>query len=295
LLFKFAVDVLLPNSERWLYGGEKPDDLAAAKAAGNELKSLEAVLASGSGLRAPLMCIVDWKGHRLTAQVVLSLDRDSLVYGSADGGRTIYSSPEADPMLQSLSDSMCLAQHEVERRDGSGVRVPLYTAVDVEVHRGKNGKFYTLDLARLCPPQMPASVDEGRYIFSRVFRPEFLAKYEGARLSGDALSLFGMVNGAFHAQNIRLATNYLQEVLIPRSANYLSVHQSISAQLHSWGVNLRYLGLVRQHVANSVMRKKIFLELLARSIAREVRSNWRSELRLTPEHTVAKVLEDVRR
>jgi hypothetical protein len=41
------------------------------------------------GLKAALMCLVDFRGHRLTAQSLLPISGDSLVYGSCDAGNNV--------------------------------------------------------------------------------------------------------------------------------------------------------------------------------------------------------------
>jgi hypothetical protein len=59
-------------------------DEAAAKAAGHDLKG--SVHYSNCGvkeLHVPLIALIDYKGFRMSAQAVLPLGKDSMVYGSA--------------------------------------------------------------------------------------------------------------------------------------------------------------------------------------------------------------------
>ena len=77
ILFKFAID------KNNLFNG---DQNAAQKVAGHELKCLTQVSSLGiEGLRYPLMCLIDYLGHRLIAMSVLPIQGSSgnstLVYG----------------------------------------------------------------------------------------------------------------------------------------------------------------------------------------------------------------------
>ncbi len=63
------------------------------KAAGLELAHLNALFALQNDSHAhkahfsfPLMCLIDYRGHRLVACSVLPIDEDTIVYGSNDQG-----------------------------------------------------------------------------------------------------------------------------------------------------------------------------------------------------------------
>jgi len=59
----------------------------AAKAGGHELKGLMGVKSARvSGLHLPLIALIDYRGYRLVAMSVLPITKNSLVYGSNDGG-----------------------------------------------------------------------------------------------------------------------------------------------------------------------------------------------------------------
>lgn len=81
IFFKIAVD------KRGLYGGDE----FIMKAAGHELKGLiEYMDCRVAGLHFPLAVLVDYRGYRLIAEAILPVGRDTLVYGSADGGTNIH-------------------------------------------------------------------------------------------------------------------------------------------------------------------------------------------------------------
>lgn len=73
--------------KRGLYGGHE----YIMKAAGHELKGLmEYMDCRVAGLHFPLAVLVDYRGYRLLAEAILPIGRDTIVYGSADGGTNIH-------------------------------------------------------------------------------------------------------------------------------------------------------------------------------------------------------------
>lgn len=105
-------------------------DEAAAKAAGHDLKGSIHYYNSGvKELHVPLMAVIDYKGFRMTAQALLPLGKDSLVYGSADAGRTVLNSNEKFNLaMEQASRSLNLRKHVV----GELTQIKeLHSAVDV--------------------------------------------------------------------------------------------------------------------------------------------------------------------
>ena len=87
ILFKFALDT------KGLYGG----DQNAMKSAGHDLKgSLMYYNCHIPKLNVPLMCLIDYRGFRVVAMSLLPVNKNTIVYGSADGGKTVHNS---DPEL----------------------------------------------------------------------------------------------------------------------------------------------------------------------------------------------------
>lgn len=63
------------------------------KIAGHELRGLLSYFNSGvEDLHMPLMCLIDSQGYRLTAMTLLPINSNTIRYGSADAGITMYSS-----------------------------------------------------------------------------------------------------------------------------------------------------------------------------------------------------------
>ncbi len=61
--------------------------------------------------------------------------------------------------------------------------------VDLEGHRGKDGRYYLLDFARLFPAERPTREKENMHIY-KLLRSEFVRSYGGRPLCSDAYSPF---------------------------------------------------------------------------------------------------------
>lgn len=93
------------------------------------------------------MVVIDQWGFRLIAMALLPIGPSTLLYGSADGGNTVHNDdPQLNDMMQKIGAELNLRPHKV------GVNSPssctLHTAGDVEVHRGRDGRYYCVDFAR---------------------------------------------------------------------------------------------------------------------------------------------------
>jgi len=141
IFFKFAIDAYK------IYGGDK----FAMKAAGHELQGLMAYMDTDTpGLHVPLSTIVDYAGYRVVASARLPISSDTLIYGSSDGGKTIHrKDPVFNKMMEDASLTLNIKQHEV------APGVSLHSAVDMEGHKGADGRYYVLDTARVFPPEPP--------------------------------------------------------------------------------------------------------------------------------------------
>jgi hypothetical protein len=245
IVFKFAQDVQLSSGE-WLYGGAQEDDVAAHKAAGHERKGLHSILQCAvDGISAPLMTLVDFRGYRLSAQSVITIGPDTLIYGSCNAGLTICAPkhPMQLVMIERLGRELNLAQHRVA--DAEGCVHTLALPADMEVHASPAdpSALYCLDVARLMPPML-AEPDRPRDVFSKLFRAEFLRRYPFA-LSPDAFSGFGIIDGELHSAAVKEATRFLHEELIPKVARKLTAKDAlhVTRYLQQCGVNARFFSL----------------------------------------------------
>jgi hypothetical protein len=275
IVFKFARDVVL-ESGGYLYGGSCPDEVAAHKAAGHERKAINWIMKRNfEGLSTPLMTLVDYRGHRLSAQSMLPIGPDTLIYGSADAGKTILTAENSPhlPKIQRLAAELHLAEHRVTNAQGDVKSICLST--DIEVHRSLTDPAlaFCIDTARLLPPMAP---QRPRDIYSRLFRPEWLMRY-AKPLSSDACSGFGRLDAEIHRAAIVEATRVMLEETIPNVAGSMKEAnvQDICAFLQERGVNLRYLGRVRTHCPVPAVRVALLAEMVARVTQKHLRALWR--------------------
>jgi hypothetical protein len=143
VFFKLAIDMYD------VYGG----DLCAAKAAIRELQGLKCYLnAQIPGLHTPLMVVMDYRGYKITATPLLPISKETLVYGSNDGGVTVIKSN------RDLAEKMKLAAKVINLKGhkvGTQKKQTIYGPGDIEGHLGRDGRFYVLDAARVLPAFPP--------------------------------------------------------------------------------------------------------------------------------------------
>ena len=116
ILFKFAVDT---NGIYGRFVDEHQDgkrhgtltqtclvqtensDENAAKVANHDLKSLVRVLHCWEpGVHLPLMTLVDYRGYRVVCMSLLPINKNTLIHGSCDAGRTIHFDEQTQERLQ---------------------------------------------------------------------------------------------------------------------------------------------------------------------------------------------------
>lgn len=95
------------------------------------------------------MCLIDYKGFRLVAISHLPVNKTTLVYGSSDGGGTVYDEdPKLRRKMKKLGNLSNLQPHTCGEK-------LIYCVVDLEGHKGLDGRYYLLDFSRLFPPEQP--------------------------------------------------------------------------------------------------------------------------------------------
>ena len=216
ILFKLAVDRsrMFGDSDSAGYDG-------AAKVAALELKCLASVMEAGVDIRVPLMALISYCGMTLIAMTLLPIKgRDTLVYGSDDGGKSFrFGEARSMQLCQQLGEKLNLKRHAPSGLDGD---VSIRTPVDFEVHRSDvDGHYYGLDFSRFFPPTPPSKRVAGS-IFQRQFRPEFVRAY-GKPLCSDVFSKFEHEKTRVLSKSEAVeAMSYLENVLIPRLSQELS-------------------------------------------------------------------------
>jgi tetratricopeptide (TPR) repeat protein len=273
-LFKFAVD------HKGIYGS----DYAAGKAASHEIKGATIYYNLGiEELQIPFMALLDHRGYRLMAISLVPITHDTIVSGSNDGGLTIHADDKKlQKILAETADRLKLSPHIA----GKVSPKMIYTVADLEVHKGSDSNYYLIDFARVMPPQMPTKPSRREHLY-KLFRPEFVKAYP-KRLCPDALSGF-IANDpkrALHNARILHATDYLYKVVVPRVAAELDARATkiserellfnrLAEYLHSWGINLRLMGMLRSKVQDPFVRTLLLVEMCSRVIKDLLNRNMR--------------------
>lgn len=114
------------------------------------------------------------------------------------------------------------------------------------------------------------------------FRPELLLRLKNiglTKLNPDAYSTWNSPNEIQKTdEEIKLATDFLIQDMIPRCAMAIDEKQwqyfDLANLLHLFGINVRFLGMIRHHTKSPKMKAIILIEMIARG------SNYSSNFRL---------------
>jgi tetratricopeptide (TPR) repeat protein len=287
IMFKLAID------KDGFFGGA--NDYAAAKVAGHELHGLQAYMTAGiKDLHFPLMALVDYRGFRLIAMSILPIDRTTIVYGSADAGTTVHAKDAVfNRRMMQAARALNLKPHVVGRFADNG-RV-LASAGDLEGHVGHRDKrFYLCDFSRAMPPETPVHGVPLGHLY-RLLRPEFVRRFR-VPLCSDGFSAFIRAHNPLeHCRELREATHELLNAVIPRFAAKLvalvAQHKaqnggvlaafSITNCIHAEGINVRHLGALRSHVADTDTRAALLVEMCARVVKCDINFRLRERMKQT--------------
>lgn len=269
IFFKFAEDEqCLFETDLWYQ--------PAAKIAGHELKNctvLHNINDAQLNLSLPLICLVDYLGHRVIAIAACPIGKATLVLGSMDAGKTML---QTDTVLHGAThiaaQKLNLAPHVVH-----GVTIAL--AFDLEGHVGRDGRRYLVDLSRLMPPQARTSARCGHLY--QLLRPELVAKLQKP-LCADVYSCFlgTRTDQAEYIRDVKDATRLLMTSFIPECALELDrLHflpskcfftlshlRTLMHLVSVHGVNKRFLGRVRRYAKHHVTDELLSIEIAARAL-----------------------------
>jgi len=171
MFFKFVVD------ENKLFGG----DQNAMKTANHELRGLQEYMnltlqGTTPKLRWPLATIINYRGYCIMAYTILPITKHTIIYGSADGGKTVHDDiDEVNEMMKKAAKKINIAGHYVGAKS-SNKNVTLYSCGDIECHQGKDERYYILDTHRVMPPMSPDKSVKGGFLI-HLLRPEFIRRY----------------------------------------------------------------------------------------------------------------------
>lgn len=272
IMFKFS------SSDHYnLYGSDE----RAAKAALHELRASREVFESRAGISVPLLAVIDYCGHRILCSSILPLDY--LVYGSSNGGKTVFATQHTfNEKMRLIGNKLNLQGHYAGVSANTSEHRFIYAPCDIEGHIGVDGRSYVIDLHRLLPPEAPSRKGSTEFLY-RLLRPEFVRSYPKP-LSSDAFSKFESIDVEEHNQDIRAATELLKTRHIPQLGRYLDSLEAsdqntsnlrLSELLHRRGINLRHLGLVRASTSKPNIRKALLIEMVARSLKNDLNGRLR--------------------
>eukprot|EP00698_Gefionella_okellyi_P014694 TRINITY_DN4082_c0_g1_i1.p1 TRINITY_DN4082_c0_g1~~TRINITY_DN4082_c0_g1_i1.p1 ORF type:complete len:1070 (-),score=233.51 TRINITY_DN4082_c0_g1_i1:497-3301(-) len=173
-----------------------------------------------NNLHVPLSCVLTYLGYRVMVMSVLPVNGSAtLISGSTDAGSTVLDSSDQFRAIAAEAGRILNAKPHVV----AGKTVPL--ACDVEGHMGLDGRYYMLDTARVMPPAWPSHPFYGCPHLYQLLRHEFVQTLPWS-LSCDALSLMGSDNARVHNDEVKLATERLETMVIP--ALIESLHTKLS-------------------------------------------------------------------
>lgn len=213
-----------------------------------------------------MMALFCCYGHYVVVVSKLPLNSSTLVYGSADASRTIMLNSDLEKLMKQVAQKLNLKGHNVREGTSSELRY-LFGPVDIEGHKGLDGRFYVVDTARLFPPTTPVRGVRSCHLY-KLMRAEAVRANPKA-LSSDAFSFFGKPDSEEHNAEVVDATERIVQLIGTLcSTEILLSASSIKDLLHSRGINLRFLGTlylkaVSAGVSESALRK-IVNELCAR-------------------------------
>ena len=277
----------------------------ANKVAGRELSGIRVLssyfAANRSAVKVslPLACCIDFLGYRLLAMSILPISPLTLRYGSADAGTDCnvhLSDPTLTALLNEMGTRLNLDQHRVRTKKNTA-EVEIRTPVDLEGHKGFDGRYYLVDTSRLMPPVHSEGLESDKTrIFFENFRSEAMMQCLPP-LSPDALSRFTSRQSPESTQlaemqdkDILLATNFLlgehlrescRNLVRQAEANPFLDAFDLVAEIHSRGLNVRYLGLLVPQIMGSspFLLNWIRCEAIARAIKNRVRSLLRNNFK----------------
>lgn len=270
-----------------MYGGNQ----IAGKAASLEILATNHLLdalgqySPDTKLHFPLCCVVFFGGVAVLVSSCLPIGSDSLRYGSADGGKTVFASDlQLNSLIQQLAEACNLKKHQCAKTD-------IFLAADVEGHVGTDGHFYLLDTARTFPcesPLLPSMGPKRRngHLF-KLLRPELVKRWR-TPLCSDSFSGFIRADpqAKTHNREVHEATIHLRSVIIPFFFERLRKRKQLASDplllrrdLHLFGINIRHLGQLAKMALDAredELHSCLLGEMVARCLKNLAREKWAS-------------------
>eukprot|EP00760_Papus_ankaliazontas_P014616 PhM_4_TR16118/c0_g1_i1/m.84916 len=245
----------------------------------------------------PLTAIATYLGYRVLCRVVVASNTYTLRFGSMRPyhkllapGKTHFESTIP------ASGAFVVVQHligealnlRMNTYDGIAHRTPL----DIQGHEVR-GRYYVLNLTRVMPPTCDTREQKDKELMWQRFRPEYVvAHHESQPLLSDALGHNShRMEGA--ENDVYVATTRIFSEIVPTMCRTILSSSSCSEltcahlvkTMHSFGINLRYLGHVYKttkeldpHEETTLM-KILKVEIVARCVKAILQEKWRALVR----------------
>jgi tetratricopeptide (TPR) repeat protein len=298
IMFKVPDARLFMNDSKTTYS----DAMGRAnKVAGRELSGIRVLSSyffetkSNVRMALPLTCLIDYLGFRLLCMSILPISSLTLRYGSENAGTDCNvknSDTTLSVLLNEMGQALGLDLHRVYTDRGTK-EVELRTPVDLEGHKGFDGRYYLVDTSRLMPP---TCLEGEEALKSRIFYENFRVEAMPflPPLSPDGLSRFAsrlteastklsdiqdrdLVLATRHLLGDHLKESSLKLINLAKSSNYIESFDLVS-ETHSFGLNNRYLGLILDHIPTdqNFLRHWIQSESIARVVKNKIRGLLRT-------------------
>eukprot|EP01124_Arcella_intermedia_P030934 TRINITY_DN6876_c0_g1_i1.p1 TRINITY_DN6876_c0_g1~~TRINITY_DN6876_c0_g1_i1.p1 ORF type:complete len:1561 (-),score=403.22 TRINITY_DN6876_c0_g1_i1:65-4528(-) len=309
LFFKYPVDTKQGNS--WLYGGATENNLYAAKASNHDLRGLSYFMLSDTTkeFQIPMSALIDYQGYRLVVMTTLPLVGDTLVYGSCDAGKSMKWEESIHNKLEKMAKSLNLRPH-LGPHD-----TVMALCGDLEIHKftlDDKPVYYGLDMARIFPPADPQPGSPYGSIFFRMLRPELIKMFStplssdafskwqssdplATEMNADVTSIMKLLQKQINQFALHLSHNkevnnkfILPDVQLTKRPlfNGVATVDSFSRELHTKGINLRYLGSILIKMEGNDEMQCYIASLL---IIRALKNLWKLKIQEQSQKTKERV------
>eukprot|EP01129_Flabellula_baltica_P017289 TRINITY_DN953_c0_g1_i1.p1 TRINITY_DN953_c0_g1~~TRINITY_DN953_c0_g1_i1.p1 ORF type:complete len:572 (+),score=91.19 TRINITY_DN953_c0_g1_i1:93-1808(+) len=266
IVFKYPEDTM-GDSGSWVFGGSKKNNFLPTKSINNNIKGIRAVYKAvtelGLNIQLPLMCMIHYLGQVVCAVSMVPVSKRSLVYGISGNGsiRISENTRTYDQVLQ-LADYFKYVDHPVKMKHSSKTKIMFFSA-EVEFHYAHD-RIYMLGFSRVLPGNNPSQP------LAQAFRDEFLSMHD-FHLSPDVYTQYDTSESTYR-DTADIAIKTLQKFIEEgfwegvKQERIKFNRRNVKDTLHSNGINLRYMGLLRYHCQDNKYRSAILKEMILRAI-----------------------------
>lgn len=236
------------------------------------------------GIRANMMCVVDFKGFRAYVTSIIPLDTQLTVIHGLKTEDYYQSESSLYTTLSNLAQVLNLKQHVFQWENGivPVVHLSVYTQLheslgysEIEnIENSLEGKkyIYMKNLAEILPIDM--EFNKPPQNFANRLRPEFFNDYSVPLSSNGCINLTqeAVEEDDFEIceASLKVRTDKVNEIVeLLDSLTIMPIDsKSLTQALHANGINCRYLGLIVHRTALPHIKDLCTVEILARTCKR---------------------------